>query len=594
MSYFTAIDPGEAFEPFLAFDRSFGFVPNLVRAQALLPRVIEVEAAIICAILETEGALSRTRKESLLLVVAAAERNAYCVTAHWEVLRSLGVPGSHVGRLVSDHHLAGLSVAETALLDFALLLAERPTAVGRDDIEHLRRLGFGDEAILEAILVTALSRFLCALSAGLGAEPDFDPKPLPPPGAPRRWGCDFAPAGIVEAGPGYLRRVERTAEDLPPFAFFRDRFGFIPDIFRAQTLRPDVLEAEARAVAAILLSEDVLARRQKEFMLLAISAANLNTYCVAVHCEMLRLLGVSEEDSDRVVVDHHRAGLSAADEALLDFALKLALRPSEMKREDLEALRGRGFSETQVLEAVVMTALTQFLNTLQMGLGTNPDVPPRRVFAPAGAPGAGGGETEESIPGDEAALLARLRAGDPAAYEDVVLEHARHLYRTLVGLTGDAADAEDAMQSAFLKAFEQIGTFRGEARFSTWLTRIAINEGLQRLRARRDHESLDEAGPGDGEEFRPRQIGSWVDDPETLLSRSEIRRLVEAELLKLPARYRIAVVLRDLEGLRNDEAAEALGLTIGNYKMRLMRGRLMLREALAPHFSARDRGAADA
>jgi AhpD family alkylhydroperoxidase len=88
-----------------------------------------------------------------------------------------------------------------------------------------------------------------------------------------------------------------------------------------------VLEAEAYTVGTVLLSDDILTRVQKESSLLVISAANLNTYCVAVHCEMLRGLGVPEDTSDQIAVDHHHAGLSEADTALLDVALKRASSP---------------------------------------------------------------------------------------------------------------------------------------------------------------------------------------------------------------------------------------------------------------------------
>ena len=93
----------------------------------------------------------------------------------------------------------------------------------------------------------------------------------------------------------YLRTVPRDEESFPPFAFFKERFGFIPNIFRAQTLRPDAVQVEANTIETVLLTEDILSRVQKEYILLAVSAAYLNTYCVAVHCEMLRGLGVPGE-----------------------------------------------------------------------------------------------------------------------------------------------------------------------------------------------------------------------------------------------------------------------------------------------------------
>ena len=101
-----------------------------------------------------------------------------------------------------------------------------------------------------------------------------------------------------------------------PFAIVQKSHGFIPNFFRAQTLRPDLLEAELEAVDRILLPEDVLTRVQKECILLAVSAANLNSYCVAMHCNLLRGLGMPSEEGDQIAVDHHESNLSEPDRAL--------------------------------------------------------------------------------------------------------------------------------------------------------------------------------------------------------------------------------------------------------------------------------------
>jgi RNA polymerase sigma-70 factor (ECF subfamily) len=194
-----------------------------------------------------------------------------------------------------------------------------------------------------------------------------------------------------------------------------------------------------------------------------------------------------------------------------------------------------------------------------------------------------------SAPGkdSDAHLVDKARRGDTAAFEDLVRRHHRRVYRTLMGITGHHEDAEDGSQNAFLKAFEHIGDFEGASRFSTWLTRIAINEGVERLRRRKDMESLDVpavAGADEEEPFRPGDLQAWTDDPEQLYSRAEMRVRVEKELARLPAKYRLAVILRDLEHLSTDEAAAAMELGQATFKTRLARARLMLREALAPHF----------
>jgi RNA polymerase sigma-70 factor (ECF subfamily) len=186
--------------------------------------------------------------------------------------------------------------------------------------------------------------------------------------------------------------------------------------------------------------------------------------------------------------------------------------------------------------------------------------------------------------------VAPARRGDLPAFETLVRRHSGRLYQTLYGITGNAHDAEDGVQNAFIKAYRCIGQFQGGARFSTWLTRIAINEGLQRLRRRRPVTSLDDAGE-DGE-FRPREVRDWRGDPEQEYSRAELKVLVEKALVKLPPRYRMVVVLRDLEQMSTEEAARALGLGVPALKTRLFRGRLMLREELARHFVGQGQGRA--
>ena len=186
--------------------------------------------------------------------------------------------------------------------------------------------------------------------------------------------------------------------------------------------------------------------------------------------------------------------------------------------------------------------------------------------------------------GEDASLVARVQNGDMDAFEELVRRYNRRIYRTLISITGSPTDAEDYTQNVFLKAFRHIGKFQGASQFSTWLTRIAINEGLQRMRRVEKHESLDQSEDEYGEGFRPRQVQAWQENPEQLYSRKELREMVERELMKLPVRYRVAVTLRDLEQLSTQEAAVAMGVGIETLKTRLLRGRLMLREALAPHF----------
>lgn len=195
----------------------------------------------------------------------------------------------------------------------------------------------------------------------------------------------------------------------------------------------------------------------------------------------------------------------------------------------------------------------------------------------------------------DAKFVEQARAGDAAGFEELVKRHQRRVYRVLMGITGNTAEAEDAAQTVFLKAYLNLGGFKEEARFSTWLTRIAINEGLQRLRRREKNvDSLDDPGPEGEEDFRPRQVQAWDDNPEQRYSKTEVRELLEREIMKLPAKYRVVVVMRDLEEASTAETAEALDLTQEAVKTRLLRGRLMLREALAPVFRRQRPASAEA
>lgn len=183
----------------------------------------------------------------------------------------------------------------------------------------------------------------------------------------------------------------------------------------------------------------------------------------------------------------------------------------------------------------------------------------------------------------DGALVDRVLAGDTRAFEELVRRHERRVFRVTLGVTGNQEDAEEAMQDAFFKAYKHLAEFQRASRFTTWLTRIAINEGLQRLRRRRDTVSLDDPDSS-AEEMMPERYGEWDENPERKFARQEIRTLVEDAIRALPPPYRIAFVLRDVEEMTNEEAATALGLTVPAMKSRVLRARLMLREALAPKF----------
>ena len=388
---------------------------------------------------------------------------------------------------------------------------------------------------------------------------------------------------------GFLSEMDDALSTVSLSALKRN-FGLAPKVYRAQLLRPDLVDAQVRLLDRLLFTNGALSRLQKEFILLAVSAENNNSYFPALHCQTLQFLGVKPEQSQQVAIDHREANLPASDVALLDFARKLASEPHAFTDLDVESLRKSSFTDEQILEAVLMVGLTQLLNCIQMGLGTEPDFKPRVTFPLKEVNPVVTSERqilEPEFTGDVVSddpdfeIVARVRNGETDAFEELVRKHGRRVYRSLVGILGSAEEAEDALQDAFLKAFQHLPNFEARSRFSTWLVRIAINTGLQRLRGRKEVDSLDE----ENEEFRPRNIQAWTDTPEEFYSREELRRLVEKEVMKLPPKYRVALMLRDLEELSTEEAAAALGLSIPGLKARILRGRLMLREAMVPYFS---------
>ena len=606
MSFLKELRLEDKFGPFLAFQVAVGFIPNLLRAQSLLPRVIEAQAMLEGAARLREGSIPRVQRERILLSIAADRKDTYCISMDSKVLSSLGAADGQIDDFLNDYRRADLSAGDLASLQFCLKLARHAPSVSSEDIEALRACGFEDEAILEAVVVTALAVYRCTLSVGLGPGPDFGPRKLtstridPPREGVRHSLLPDIHEAARRKGP-YVPAPYLSPKTFAPFGVVQKSHGFIPNFFRAQTLRPDLLEAELEAVGRILLPEDVLTRVQKECILLVVSAANLNSYCVAVHCNMLRGLGMPSEDGDQIAVNHHESNLTESEKALLDFAVKLGTRGSEFSCDDVVKLQTLNFTDEQILECVVVTAFNNFANTLQMGLGIEPDFAPPPVFEENKVHLSGAALTPTQSEGAvclvhtlqdaDAELVAQAQAGKLEAFEELVRRHTQLIYRTLMAILGNPIDAQDAMQDTLLSAFKHVSGFQGRSKFSTWLVSIARNTALQRLRSRKNIESLDEGECNEEGDLRPRQVRAWQDNPEQSHSKSEIRQLVETGILALPAKFRVVVMLRDIEQLSTDEVARQLGLSVPAVKTRLLRGRLMLREWLSPHFTASTKGA---
>ena len=187
---------------------------------------------------------------------------------------------------------------------------------------------------------------------------------------------------------------------------------------------------------------------------------------------------------------------------------------------------------------------------------------------------------------DETEVVAKARAGDPDAFTTLVNQYDRYIYRLALRMTGNREDAEDVMQEAFIKAYTNLGKFREDARFYTWLVRIAVNEALMKLRKNKSakHLSLDEPLETDDNSLMPREIEDWGDNPEEQYATSELQKILAGAIEKLGPQLRIVFVLRDVENFSTDEAAAMLGMSVSAVKSRLLRGRLKLREGLNRYF----------
>ena len=162
-------------------------------------------------------------------------------------------------------------------------------------------------------------------------------------------------------------------------------------------------------------------------------------------------------------------------------------------------------------------------------------------------------------------------------FEEIVAEYGDFVYNLAYRVLGNTADAEDAAQDAFLAAYRNFSRFRGESKVSTWLYRIAVNAALMKLRRDRTRNFLTQTGYDD------MQLVSPTDSPEKLALNSELREHLERGLDLLPENLKTPVVLRDVQGLNNEEAAEVLEISISSLKARLHRGRILLRKYLQPY-----------
>jgi RNA polymerase sigma-70 factor (ECF subfamily) len=186
---------------------------------------------------------------------------------------------------------------------------------------------------------------------------------------------------------------------------------------------------------------------------------------------------------------------------------------------------------------------------------------------------------------DDGALAALIAARDEGAVRVVTTRNNQRLFRAAFSILGNRAEAEDAVQSAYLRAFAAIGGFEGRASLSTWLTRIAINEALGRARAaKRRRAHLEDSSVAVLDIYREKLMQGSLEgtSPERNHARAELRRILESAIQRLPDPFRLVFVLREIEGLSVEEVAETLDLNPATVKTRHLRARRRLQRDLAP------------
>ena len=192
---------------------------------------------------------------------------------------------------------------------------------------------------------------------------------------------------------------------------------------------------------------------------------------------------------------------------------------------------------------------------------------------------------ERDVADNDLDLVHATTNGDIAAFEQLVSRYDRKLLRIAQSITHNREDSQDAVQEAFLKAYQNLSAFREDSKFSTWLFRITVNQSLMKLRKQRTtrEASLDEDFQADGDVL-PKEVTDWAPNPEQLYWASELRDILIKCLQELSPILRTVFVLRDIEGLTIDQTVEVLHVSQTAVKARLLRARLLLRENLTKYF----------
>jgi RNA polymerase sigma-70 factor (ECF subfamily) len=186
--------------------------------------------------------------------------------------------------------------------------------------------------------------------------------------------------------------------------------------------------------------------------------------------------------------------------------------------------------------------------------------------------------TTSQEPLSDEEVVARVLAGETAMFEVVMRRHNQRLYSVARAILRNDGEAEDVMQDAYVRAYEHLNQFAGRAKFSTWLTRIAVHEALARQRRGNRYQELEPMSEREGDPMD--RFASLTPNPEQQASNSEIRRLLEEAVDNLPDSYRTVFMLRDIEEMSTTDAADVLEITEENVKVRLHRARALLRKSL--------------
>jgi len=189
-------------------------------------------------------------------------------------------------------------------------------------------------------------------------------------------------------------------------------------------------------------------------------------------------------------------------------------------------------------------------------------------------------------PRNEAQIIVSILGGETQLYHELIRPYERSVYMMALSFVKNEADAEDVAQETFLKAFHHLASFRSEAKFSTWLVGIALNEARSRLRraASVRMASIDNTSQ-EGGRIPPAILRDWREVPSEALERMEVQQMLQKAIISLPEKYREVFVLRDVEELNIAETAAALSISVGNVKVRLHRARVMLQKQLVPLLS---------